>query len=218
MSAKSDNRSRGRRGLVAGLTLAVMLVCALLVGLAVHAHLFAAPVGQLLGTSASPDRQREARTFAIWPPAGGSFVWRIEVRPLGGTDSEWRTVYLGPAGEPPTKGAPTWSGATTITAAGRAVDVTRDVYVTTWMSVGEATVAWLVTLSAALLVVVAGVTVSWLIWRLTRGGRGAQPNKRISRPTVSVVTSGRSPRRLCAVRSAEDRQGGRTGEGSRFSA
>jgi len=170
MSAEPNRISR-RRILVA-VALAVTLVCAVLVAVAVHAHLFSAPSGEFVAASVSPDKRWEARKSAIWPPAGGSFIWRMEVRSLEGPHSSWRTVYLGPAGESPTHGAPAWSDATTITAAGRSVDVRGGSYLTSWMTVGEAVVAWLLTLGAGLLVLVAGVVVTWLMGRLAGRGGG----------------------------------------------
>jgi drug/metabolite transporter superfamily protein YnfA len=184
MSAQPNRNSRRR--VLLGVALAVTMVCAVLVAVALHAHLFAAPPGVFVASSVSPDHRWEARKSAIWPPAGGSFTWRIEVRSLEGPHSSWRTVYLGPAGESPTHGAPAWSNATTIIAAGRSMDVRGGGYLTGWMTVGEAVVAWLLTLGAGLLVLVAGVVVTWLMRRLAGRG-GGDPTSASSRPASKLA-------------------------------
>jgi hypothetical protein len=166
MSPGAKTKSHRTR-LLLGVALAV--ACAVLAAVAVHAHLFSVPSGEFVAASTSPDGRWEARKAAIWPPAGGSFAWRIDVRALERSDSSWRTVYLGPAGEAPTEGAPAWSDATTITAAGRSVDVRGMGYLAGWMTVGEAAVAWLLTVAAGLLVLLGGVAVAWL---------GARPVRR----------------------------------------
>ncbi len=146
------------------------MACAALTASVVHAHLFSAPPGELVGTSTSPDNRWEVRKAAIWPPPGASFAWRIDVRSLERSDSSWRTVYLGPAGKPPLRGVPVWSDANTITVAGRSVDVRGEGYQAGWMSAGEAIVAELLTLGAGLLVLAGGVAVTWLVARRVRRG------------------------------------------------
>lgn len=170
MNARSN--TGGRRGVLLAAALVATVAVAVLVAVGVHSRFFAAPSGDFVAASASPDQRWEARKSAIWPPAGGSFVWKIEVRLSEQPGSSWRTVYLGPAGEPPTQGAPTWSDANTITVGGRAVDVRGDGYVTGWMTVGEAVVAWVFTLGAGLLVLAGGTAVTWLVLRPARRGGG----------------------------------------------
>ena len=125
---------------------ALALVCAMVAGYFVHAHLFAIPSGELIGTSASPSGTMEGRSELIWPPPGGSFALKIDVREKRSSPSSWRTVYVGPDESPSSEDGPTWLDDRTILVRGHRVAVEGEARVGAWLTVGQAAMYWLLTI------------------------------------------------------------------------
>jgi hypothetical protein len=143
--------------LAISLGIAAVLASAIVMGVIVHNRLFSPPDGDFVAAGKSPSGTWEARKQVIWPPAGGSFVWKVDVRSLKEKESEWRTVYLGPAGGSVFTGAPQWVDDETVSVRERRISVTGDGYVGGWLTIGEATLYWLYSLGSALLVLGGGV-------------------------------------------------------------